>query len=80
MANKEDIRRTAEDRFTATQRRDAEVKAQLEKERTAFDARTAKLRALRLAKEEEDRQAKARFDAENPPAPRKTVRRKVAQT
>ena len=61
MANPTDIRdsvrRKANTHFTASEQRDAMVKKELEMERTAFDNRTAKLRALRLAKEAADREA-----------------------
>jgi hypothetical protein len=44
-------RRTAQSHFTHTERRDEMVRAEIAKERAAVDAKTAKLRALRLAKE-----------------------------
>lgn len=44
-------RRTAQSHFTHTERRDELVRAEIAKERAAVDAKTAKLRALRLAKE-----------------------------
>jgi len=43
--------------ITASQLRDELVKEQVEKERAALDAKTAKLKALRLAKEAEVRAA-----------------------
>jgi hypothetical protein len=49
-------------------------KAEVTREREASDAKTAKLRALRLAKEEDDRIA-----AENAPPPVKKSRAKVAK-
>jgi hypothetical protein len=67
MADKSAARTRAETHFTASEQRDALVKAQVEKERAATDAKTARLRALRLAKEESDRVAKAEHDAANPP-------------
>jgi hypothetical protein len=39
--------------ITASQLRDALVREQIEKERAALDVKTAKLKALRLAKEAE---------------------------
>ena len=69
----------AEIHFQASERRDAQFRAELAKERAATDAKTAKLRALRLAKEESDRIAKAAFDAAHPlPAPRPRTRRPKA--
>ncbi len=50
-------RTRAESHFAAAERRDIEVRKEIEKERTATATRTAKLRALRLAKEEADRAA-----------------------
>lgn len=44
-------RRTAQSHFTHTERRDELVRAEIAKERAAVDAKTARLRALRLAKE-----------------------------
>lgn len=46
--------------FTASEQRDKLVWAEIAKERAAFDAKTARLKALRLAQE-----------AENPPPPPK---------
>jgi len=70
MANPSDIRdsarRKANTHFTASEQRDAMVKKELEMERTAFDNRTAKLRALRLAKEAADQEAALKLAAEQP--------------
>lgn len=61
--------------FTASEARDALVKKELEAARTAFEAKTAKLRALRLAKEAADAAQAVKTAAEAPqkkgPAPRK---------
>lgn len=48
--------------FTASEQRDKSVRAEIEKERAATDAKTARLKALRLAKEAED----AANEAANP--------------
>lgn len=69
MADKTAARSRAETLFTASEMRDSAVKAQLQKERAATDAKTVRLRALRLAKEEADRVAQAEHDAANPPPP-----------
>jgi len=45
----------AEAIFTASEQRDAAVHEQIRKERAAADAKTARLRALRLAKEAADK-------------------------
>lgn len=57
-------RNRAQKHFAASEQRDVLVKQLMESERAATDAKTAKLRALRLAKEEADR-----VEAENAPKP-----------
>jgi len=58
MANptevRDNARRKANNHFAAAEARDVLVKHELEKERTAFETKTAKLKALRLAKEAAD--------------------------
>jgi len=73
--SKDIVRKRAQNHFTASEQRDSVVKQMIAAERAATDAKTAKLRALRLAKEEEDRQAA--LDAPPPPV-KKTRARKVA--
>jgi hypothetical protein len=63
-SEREGARKRAQNHFTASEQRDATVKQMMESERQAVDAKTAKLRALRLAKEEADRIA-----AESAPKP-----------
>jgi hypothetical protein len=58
---REAARKRAQNHFAAAQERDATVRQMIDGERAASDAKTAKLRALRLAKEE--------YDRANPPAP-----------
>lgn len=75
MANDSDdrippLKRKPQGTFTASEQRDALVKQEIEKERAALAARTARLRALRLAKEAEDR-ARAEQEAASKPAPAK---------
>lgn len=55
---------------TASEQRDVLVKTQLMKESAASDAKTARLKALRLAKEAEEAAAAP------PPAPKKAKARK----
>ena len=65
--------------FTQSEQRDTLIKQEIEKERAAVDAKTAKLRALRLAKEAADREAEEKIAAEKaaaPKAPKRTARRK----
>ena len=60
--------------FTASEARDALVKKALEAERHAFEAKTIKLRALRLAKEAADAELAIKLAAEAPekkPSPKK---------
>lgn len=59
MANTTEARDAAQKRaqnhFTASEHRDALVKQEIEKERAATAAKTARLKALRLAKEADDK-------------------------
>ena len=77
MANPTEIRdsarRKANTHFTASEQRDAMVKKELEQERNAFDNRTAKLKALRLAKEAADAEIALKLAASQPP---KTAKKK----
>jgi hypothetical protein len=74
---KEIGRRKANTSFTASEVRDALVKKELLAERTAFEAKTAKLRALRLAKEEADAQVALKLAADAPA--KKPARKKAAK-
>jgi hypothetical protein len=58
--------------FTQSEQRDTLVKQEIEKERAAIDAKTAKLRALRLAKEAADKEAADKLAAEQASARQKT--------
>jgi hypothetical protein len=57
-------RRTAQSHFTHTERRDEMVRAEIAKERAAVDAKTARLRALRLAKEASEKAEAERLSQE----------------
>ena len=77
MANSEErrdqARRKAQNHFAASEQRDALVRKEIEKERAVSAAKTAKLRALRLAKEASDKEAADRLATEAAEAkPRKT--------
>jgi len=61
---RDQARRKAQNHFAASEQRDALVRKELEKERSQHAAKTAKLRALRLAKEAVDKEAAARLAAE----------------
>jgi hypothetical protein len=79
---REAVRRNAQSHFTHTERRDELVRQEIEKERAATDAKTARLRALRLAKEEGERAEAERLASERAKAgvvaPKSPVRRKRA--
>jgi len=68
MANSEErrdqARRKAQNHFAASEQRDALVRKEIEKERAVSAAKTAKLRALRLAKEASDKEAADRLATE----------------
>ena len=68
-------RTKAQSHFTQSEQRDKLIKQEIEKERAATDAKTAKLRALRLAKEAAEKEAADKEAAEKAatakPAPRK---------
>lgn len=78
------MRRNAQSHFTHTERRDELVRQEIEKERAAVDAKTAKLKALRLAKEASDKAEAERLAAERAKAgiaaPKSTARRKRVRT
>ncbi len=55
--DRDGARRKALSHFAVAEQRDTEVRKEIVKARDAVDAKTAQLRALRLAKEEADRAA-----------------------
>lgn len=75
------LRRNAQSHFTHTERRDELVRQEIEKERAAVDAKTAKLRALRLAKEASEKAEADRLAAERAKngqaAPKPTRKKRV---
>ena len=73
-------RRKAGATFTASEARDALVKKELEAERQAFEAKTAKLRALRLAKEAADAALALKLAADAPPKKTASSRKKSEKT
>ncbi len=70
--------RKAMDQFAVPNRPSSEIQRELRLERAAVDANTARLRALRLAKEESDRAAEALAAANAPPQKPKKPRNKPA--
>ena len=70
-SDRNDTQSRAQAVFTASEQRDKSVRAEIEKERAATDAKTARLKALRLAREAEE----AAQAAANPkPASKKKTR------
>ncbi len=76
-STKSAARARAQNHFAAAEKRDSAVKQMIAAESAARDAKTARLRALRLAKEEEDRET-ARLAALNAPPP--AAKRKRSNT
>ncbi|HXC54890.1 MAG TPA: hypothetical protein VNU97_06320 [Rhizomicrobium sp.] len=81
--DRDGARRKAQNHFAAAEARDSHIKQIMAGERAALDAKTLKLRALRLAKEEADKLEAARVAASTPsgePKKKKAVvaRKKVA--
>ncbi len=72
MVNKTPPITRAQAAFSASEQRTRMVLAEVEKERAATDAKTAKLKALRLAKEAQDRATMAEH-----PAPAKPRRKRI---
>lgn len=74
--DRDGARRKAQNHFAVREQRDSAIKLEIDRERAANDAKTVKLRALRLAKEELDAEA-ARVAAIGAPPPKpKKPRRK----
>jgi len=69
-------RRNAEALLSKTQKREATFKLDQEREHEAMTLKTARLRELRLAKEEADR----KLEASVPPSPRAVKPRRSKQT
>jgi len=78
MSNSEErrdqARRKAQNHFAASEQRDALVRKEIEKERAVSAAKTAKLRALRLAKEASEKEAADRLAAQEAEAKPRKVR------
>jgi len=55
FAQRETARKNAQNHFAASDKRDSEVRQEILRQQSATAAKTAKLRALRLEKEEADR-------------------------
>ncbi|HUO91785.1 MAG TPA: hypothetical protein VMU22_02635 [Rhizomicrobium sp.] len=72
-AERDAVRNRAQSHFQAAEKRDVLVREEIARDRIATDAKTAKLRALRLAKEEEERIAAANAPK---PEPRPSARKK----
>ena len=75
MNDKSGVRSRSEVVMSASQARDNLVKSEIAKERASMDAKTARLRALRLARDAELAAEKAKL----PPAPAPKIRRARAK-
>lgn len=64
MSNPANMRNRAQSHFKSSEQRADAVRDEIEKERAAVDAKTARLKALRLAKEAEDQIEAGRLAAE----------------
>ncbi len=72
-AQREAARKRAQNHFAASEQRDTEVRREIQRQQAATATKTAKLRALRLEKEEADR-----IEAANaPPKPPRVKKKKV---
>ena len=69
--------RKAMDQFAQPRQPSATIQHELAQERKAVDANTAKLKALRLAKEEVDREAAVLAAANAPPKKPRKARKKM---
>jgi hypothetical protein len=78
MNDKNAARARAEAVFSASEMRDAAVKEEIARQRAATDAKTARLRALRLAREAEEAEARARDPAPTPKKKKKAHRSTAA--
>jgi hypothetical protein len=63
---RDQARRKAQNHFAASEQRDALVRKEIEKERATSAAKTAKLRALRLAKEASEKEAAQKLEMQKP--------------
>ncbi len=73
-ARRDAARKKAQDHFAASERRDTEVRKEIERQHTAAMAQMTKLRALRLEKEEAERVAAANAPAPVRPAKRRRIK------
>ncbi|MBU6473516.1 MAG: hypothetical protein KGJ75_11425 [Alphaproteobacteria bacterium] len=64
MSNPPNARSRAQSHFKSSEQREDAIRTQIEKERAAVDAKTARLKALRLAKEAEQKIEADRLAAE----------------
>jgi hypothetical protein len=76
--DRDGARRKAQNHFELAEARTTLVKQMMDAERTALDAKTAKLRALRLAKEASDAAEAAALPPPAPPARRPRAKKAAA--
>jgi hypothetical protein len=74
--DRDGARRKAQNHFVVREQRDSAIKLEIDRQREATDAKTLKLRALRLAKEELEREEARLAAIAAPPAKPKKPRKK----
>ncbi len=74
---KDQVRNRAQEQFQKVAQRDTDVRKEREKEQTATTAKIAKLKALRLAKEAEDKIAADAEALANPPKKKAVAKKKI---
>ena len=78
MTSTPSVRSRAQSHFKSPQQRDDAVRTQIEKDRAVVDAKTARLKALRLAKQAEDKIEADRLVAQKSEAKTRTAAAKGA--
>ena len=71
---RDQARKKAQNHFAASEQRDALVRKEIEKERATSAAKTAKLRALRLAKEASEKEAADKVQVDKVDAKKRKAR------
>lgn len=74
--DRDGARKKAQNHFVVREKRDSAIRQEIDRQRADTDAKTAKLRALRLAKEEIDRETVRLATLDAPAAKPKKLRKK----
>lgn len=80
MASPPNARKNAQSHFSSSQQREDAVRAEIAKEKSAVDAKTARLKALRLAKEAEEKIESERLAAAKAEEKARAAAQKRAKT